>query len=90
MQQISPLHFEIGILALATEGISHSGFSLNRIICDWCSSSAQRPFRRLTDYSTNAYLRLIRVSFSSMGSAANQRKNQEAAAWTQSMGKPLI
>lgn len=38
--------------------------------------------------SRRPYLRLTRSSFSSIGSAANQRNNPVAAPWTQSMGKP--
>ena len=40
-------------------------------------------------YSTRPYLILMRSSFSSMGSASTSRKKTVAAAWTQSMGKPV-
>ena len=40
-------------------------------------------------YSTKPYLILMRSSFSSMGSASTSRKKTVAAAWTQSMGKPV-
>ena len=40
-------------------------------------------------YSAIPYLTLILSSFSSIGSAANQRNTQVAAAWTASTGKPV-
>ena len=38
----------------------------------------------------NPYFTLMRSSFSSIGSAAIHRKNTVPAAWTQSMGKPVM
>lgn len=40
--------------------------------------------------STSPYLILSRSNFSSMGSAANQGNSHVAAAWTQSMGNPVM
>ena len=56
------------------------------------SHSVPQIVRQLSPnfYSTRPYLTLMRSSFSSMGSAANQRNSQVAAAWMQSMGKPEI
>ena len=53
------------------------------------NSDSYALMKKNCSHSTNPYLTLIRSSFSSMGSAANQRKIHVAAAWTASTGKPV-
>ena len=58
---------------------------LYRVVCIRSISTASLP---ILTYVSSPYLVFTRSSSSSMGSAANHRNSQVAAAWMQFMGKP--
>lgn len=80
---------------LCMEDQSHIGTSispvsfLSRSLLTLSGAIIQQQFKSACSYSMSPYFTLIRSNFSSIGSAANQRKIQVAAAWTASTGKPV-